>query len=136
MTYLWPNSTTSIGYGLLKLHKPEKGIRPICTGYNAICANSQKYLQKLIEPILKECTFLIDSPADFKERFLKDLPKFDPNIHTVVSFDARKLYKYTNVNVDRVFSHVLDCIYKNLTYFAKKKMILDNPVQSKKNLIS
>jgi hypothetical protein len=29
MTYLSPNSTTSISYGLLKLHKPKNSLRPI-----------------------------------------------------------------------------------------------------------
>ena len=66
MTYLSPNSTTSISYGLLKLHKPEKSLRPICTGYNAIFATLHKYLKKFIDPILKKCTDLIDSQAQFK----------------------------------------------------------------------
>ena len=79
MTYLSPNSTTSIACGLLKLHKPEKSLRPICTGYNAIFANSQKSLKKFIDPILQECTFLIDSPAKFKERLIQDTPKYKVN---------------------------------------------------------
>ena len=125
MTYLSPNSTTSIAYGFLKLHKPEKSLRPICTGYNAICANSQKFLKKFIDPILQEYTFLIDSPAKFKERLIQDTPKYNSRTHTVVSFDAKKLY--TNVNVNRVVSHVLDCIYKTPSLFFDEKDDFGNP---------
>ena len=69
LTYLEPDSTTSISYGMLKMHKPEKRLRPITTGYNAITSNAQKYLKKFIDPML---TYLVDSPAKLKERrFIK-----------------------------------------------------------------
>ena len=62
MTYLSPNSSTSISYGTLKLHKKDKGLRPICTGYNAICANSHKFLKTFLDPMMAECTYLVDFP--------------------------------------------------------------------------
>jgi hypothetical protein len=99
---------------MIKLHKPEKGLRPITTGYNAITSNAQKYLKKFIDPMLTQCTYLVDSPAKFEERLLADLPNFDPEIHTIVSYDAVKLF--TNVNTNRVVSHDLDTIYKSPEY--------------------
>ena len=119
MTYLSPNSSTSISYGTLKLHKKDKGLRPICTGYNAICANSHKFLKTFLDPMMAECTYLVDSPKKFKERLLADIPKFNPDIHTIVSFDAVNLY--TNVNTNRVVSLVLDTIYKSPDLYFKEK---------------
>jgi hypothetical protein len=103
------NSTVSNLYGMIKLQKTDKGLRPICTGYNVLFTNSHVFLKKMFEPILKQCTFFIDSPRQFEERFLADLPKYDSEIHTVVSFDAVKLH--TTVNVNRAVSHVLDVVY-------------------------
>ena len=119
LTYLEPNSTTSISYGMIKLHKPEKGLRPITTGYNSITCNAQTYLKGFVDPMLSQCTYLVDSPAKFKERLLADLPKFDPEKHTIVSYDAVKLF--TNVNTNRVVSHVLDTIYKSPDLYFKEK---------------
>ena len=51
--------------------------------------------------------------------FLADIPKFNPDIYTIVSFDAVKLY--TNVNTNRVVSLVLDTIYKSPDLYFKEK---------------
>ena len=104
---------------MIKLHKPEKGLRPITTGYNSITCNAQTYLKGFVDPMLSQCTYLVDSPAKFKERLLADLPKFDPEKHTIVSYDAVKLF--TNVNTNRVVSHVLDTIYKSPDLYFKEK---------------
>ena len=119
LTYLLPNYTTSISYGMIKLHKEDLGLRPITTGYNAICSNAQKFLKRFVEPSLTECTYLVDSLSKAKQRLLAEISKFDPKIHTIVSFDATKLY--TNVNTTRVLSHVLDTFYKSPDiYFLEK----------------
>ena len=54
-----------------------------------------------------------------KERLTHDIPKYNSRTHTVVSSDAIKLY--TNVNVNRVIFHVLDCIYKTPSLFFNEK---------------
>ena len=119
LTYLLPNYTTSISYWMIKLHKEDLGLRPITTGYNAICSNAQKFLKRFVEPSLTECTYLVDSPSKAKQRLLADISKFDPKIHTIVSFDATKLY--TNVKTTRVLSPVLDTMYKSPDiYFLEK----------------
>ena len=66
-----------------------------------------------------ECTYLVDSPKQFKERLLADIPNFNPDIHTIVSFDAVSLY--TNVNTNRVVSNVLDSIYKSPDLYFREK---------------
>ena len=82
LTYLLPNYTTSISYWMIKLHKEDLGLRPITTGYNAICSNAQKFLKRFVEPSLTECTYLVDSPSKAKQRLLADISKFDPkNTH-------------------------------------------------------
>ena len=57
-----------------------------------------------------------------KERLTHDIPKYNSRTHTVVSSDAIKLY--TNVNVNRVISHVSDCIFITPSLFLMKKLIL------------
>ena len=42
-----------------------------------------------------------------------------------MSFDAKKLY--TNVNLNRVVSHVLDCVYKTPSLFFDEKDDFGNP---------
>ena len=58
-------------------------------------------------------------PKQFKERLLADIPNFNPDIHTIVSFDAVSLY--TNVNTNRVVSNVLDSIYKSPDLYFREK---------------
>ena len=109
----------STAYGLIKLHKPDNKLRPIITGYNSMVDNAHIFLKKIIQPMAKECTFLVDDPKIFKERFLQDCPKFDEKIHEIVSFDAKSLY--TSINTTRVISEILKTIYKNPSlYFTDK----------------
>ena len=109
----------SSAYGLIKLHKPSKKLRPIVTGYNSMVANAHEYIKNLISPIAKNCSFLVEDPKTFKERFLKDIDKFDNNLHEIVTFDATSLY--TSINTNRVISEILKIIYKNPDKFLKDK---------------
>ena len=54
--------------------------------------NAHEFLKKLIEPIAKKCSFLIDGPHMFKEKFLPKCKNFDSDKYEILSFDATKLY--------------------------------------------
>ena len=50
---------------------------------------------------------------------MKDIDKFDNNLHEIVTFDATSLY--TSINTNRVISEILKIIYKNPGEFFKDK---------------
>ena len=62
------NSIASL-YGVVKCHKQNWPMRPISTGYSSISAGSEEYIKKIVEPLLKKCTFLVNSEKSFKKRF-------------------------------------------------------------------
>jgi hypothetical protein len=68
--------------------------------------------------LLKSDTYLYIF-ITFKERFLKDIDKFDYNLHEIVTFDATSLY--TSINTIKVISEILKIIYKNPGEFFKDK---------------
>ena len=113
------NHSISSAFGLIKLHKPEKDLRPIITGYNSMVDNAHEFLKKLIEPIAKKCSFLINCPHMFQEKFQPKCKNFDSDKYEILSFDATKLY--TSVNTNRVISEIFKIIYKNPTDYFKDK---------------
>ena len=74
---------------------------------------------KLIAPIAAKCTYLVDGPKTFKERFLPDCEKFDIRKHEIITLDAKSLY--TLINKNRVISEILKIIYQNPAAFFKDK---------------
>ena len=116
---LAPKTSISDLFGLIKLHKEERPLRPICTGYSSLCANAENYLKKLLSPLTKNFKFLVESTKDFAEKFKTEKAKFDQSKHTLVSFDIVQLY--TRVNTNRAISIILDAIYKQPdTFFTEK----------------
>ena len=73
----------------------------------------------LLEQIVAECTFAVDSLKEFKQKFNSDKTSFNEHEHKVVSVDVISMYN--NVNVPRVISHILDKIYSQPRKFLKFK---------------
>ena len=95
-------------------------MRPISTGYSSISAGSEEYIKEIVEPLLKKCTFLVNSQNSFKKRFLVEKQKFDENLHQLVCFDIKQMYP--SVNITRVVSYILKVIFKNpKSYFTPEK---------------
>ena len=57
--------------------------------------NTHEWIKKLISPVVKECSFLVDDPKMFKKRLLADSKK-NGNIHEIIVFDAKRLF--TSIN--------------------------------------
>ena len=55
---------------------------------------------------------------DIKTIYLKNKQKFDPFLHTVVSFDLIQFFP--NINVTRVITHIIDEIYNNRNIYFKE----------------
>ena len=118
-------------YGLLKRHKENLPIRPIATSYNSLISNVENFLANMLKPLLKKCKYLIDSPRNFKSRTKLESFRFNPRLHTVISYDCKSLF--TRVKVSRVISWILDEVYKNPRDFFNEKhngVLLEPPSRS------
>ena len=119
---------------MYKCHKADEPIRGIVTSYNSLVCNSETFIKKLLEPLVAECEFAVDSLGDFKNKFLIDKIKFNQNDHKVVSVDVVNMYN--NVNVPRVISHILNKLYSEPRIYFKYKnengVLL--PVPTRENL--
>jgi hypothetical protein len=96
----------------------------ISKSYNLKVANAQIFIKKLILPIAKNCKYAIDSPKKFKDQFLADTKKINPQTHRIISIDATKVY--TSINVNRTISDILKIIYKNPSNFFNEKDEFNN----------
>ena len=80
-------------------------------------------MESLIYPILEKSEFSVESTKKFKEKFLNDREKFDPEKHEIFSIDAVSLF--TSINVPRTIEYILDIIYDNLDlYFPHKEEVV------------
>ena len=52
-----------------KCNKENGPIRGIVTSYNSLVCNSEDFLKTLLEPIVAQCKFAVESLADFKTKF-------------------------------------------------------------------
>ena len=86
------------GHGILKVHKPGMPMRPIINSRFSITSGSEKYILKLIQPLIKKCEYSLNSTLAFNEKFKKIIPK-STNFYVVVSFDATSLL--TSIYVSR-----------------------------------
>ena len=95
-------------------------MRPISTGYSSISSGSEEYIKEILEPLLKKCSFLVNSQKSFKKRFLAEKQKFDETLHQVVCYDIKQMYP--SVNITRVVSYILKVIFKNpKSFFTPEK---------------
>ena len=99
--------------------KSVRGLRGIVTGYNSLVGKTERWLKKLLTPLLEKCDLLIDSNKTFKKRFLEERKKFEEKNHEIVSYDAKQLFH--SVNVDRVISYILSEIYKSPRKFFRER---------------
>ena len=112
-----PKNSIAQFYGLVKCHKSDWPIRPIITGHNHLVNGAECYLRPLLEPILKNCSYLVDSQKFFQARFLLEKEQFIETEHDIVTFDIVSMF--TNVNITRTVSYILDTIFEDPNKFFK-----------------
>ena len=83
--------------------------------------NAETYLKTLLQPLVDECEYSIRNQKNFKKTFLQDRLKFNSQSHRVVTVDVTKMY--SNINVVRVISIILDKIYANPKKFFNFKTV-------------
>ena len=116
---LFPKYSLSNFYGSPKLHKVGEPLRGLATAYHALVHNAENFLKTILKPISDECSYSVRNTKVFKERFLNDRKNFNPRIHKVICADICQMY--SNVNVVRTVSIILDRIYSEPTKFFQFK---------------
>ena len=102
-------------YGTVKLHKESAPLRPISTGFRSLTAGADKFLTNTFNTLLNDSRYEVQGPKDFKNKIdIENFP-FDPNLHTVTSYDVTSLF--TNVKVGRVISYLLEEVKKDPSRF-------------------
>ena len=100
---------TPIFYGLPKIHKPNKPLRPIISGFDSPTDNLAKYMTHFLSPLAELLPTHFKDSSDFK-RYLNTLPPLPPNAFLVTA-DIVSLY--TNIPIDEGVDHVCDFIDNN-----------------------
>ena len=95
---LKPKNSISEAYGQIKMHKEGSPLRPLVPEHSALTNNVEKYIKPILSPLLKECSYLVNSTKEFKAKFMLEKIKFDPEKHELMSLDIKKLYPSVNVN--------------------------------------
>ena len=80
-----PQSSISSLYGTVKDHKQNYPLRPIGTAYDSLTLGPEKYINTLLTPLRKNCTYAIKSQVEFENKILEIQPDFDPQKHEIFS---------------------------------------------------
>ena len=99
-----PQSSISTLYGTIKDHKDNMPLRPIGTAFNSLTLGAENYINNLLSPLRKTCTYAIKSQVEFKNEFLKIKPIFDSNKHEVFTLDVNSLFP--NINNTRTVNFI------------------------------
>jgi hypothetical protein len=126
-----PQMSISTLYGTVKDHKPNFPLRPIGTSYDSLTLGAEKYINNLLSPLRKNCTYAIKSQIEFKNEFLKIKPQFDPQKHEIFSLDVNSLFP--NMNNTRTINYILNEVFKDPKkyFFEKDKHERDLPIPTR-----
>ena len=108
-------------------------LRPIGTAFDRMTLGAENYINKLLSPLQKTCTYAINSQMAFKNEFLKVQPIFDSRIDEIFTFDVTSLFP--NINNTCTVNFILNGVFKDPTvYFlekSKKWDLLPPPTRDK-----
>ena len=85
-------------------------LRPIINSKFSITSGAEQYILKIIQPIIKQCKYSINSTMAFYAEFKNTISKFTI-FFEVISIDATSLF--TSINVPRVVEYIIEKIYEN-----------------------
>ena len=67
-------------------------------------------MKKILEPLLKKCTFIVDSQKAFKSRFLSKRDKLNVLDHELVSFDIKAMHP--NINTTKTVDYIIATVFR------------------------
>jgi hypothetical protein len=101
-------SKPGILYGLPKVHKPNAPIRPIISSIGAYNYKLAKYLDSILQPLLKKNEYLLKDTFDFVNK-VSGLCHDKEFLDFLASFDVESLF--TNVPLNETIEIILNDIY-------------------------
>ena len=122
------NERLKSSYGILKVKKPERPIRPIVTATGSITETVEKSLLHYLKPLESKFKYSLNSNKGFLPKFLNEVKNINWEEYSIFSLDATSLY--TNVNVTKsieilaswIFSRGRQSIFpKNKEFRSMKK---------------
>ena len=81
---------------------------------NSITNGGEKYLHKLIAPLIKRCKYSLLSTKDFQKNFSK-IQNFNESKYEICTFDCVSLY--TSVDLKQTINYILTTIYDEKDLF-------------------
>ena len=79
----------------------------------------ETYLKKLLNPLVKRCSYLVDSQLAFKNKFIEQKKKFIEQEHEIISFDIDAMYP--SINIKKVVKYIVTAVFRNPRIFFKDK---------------
>ena len=93
-------------YGLLKIHKPDKPIRPIISSIGTYNYKLAKYLVEILKHLVADNNHILTDTFDFVNKVSSINPEHDP---FMISFDVESLF--TNIPTTETIEMILDLVY-------------------------
>ena len=104
---LRPIQSLKRAYGLLKVHKPDRPLRPIVSSLNSLTSGAENFLMKILSKFKTEFKFSLENSENFRNFVLENRENFDH----CVSFDIVSMYP--NINLNKTLDYITNKIYTN-----------------------
>ena len=92
-------------YGCVKIHKPERPLRPIVSAVGSATYDLAKFVSRTLAPYVKECRSYLANTSDFVRKLAPISIKTE---EIIVSFDVKSLF--TSVPVDDAISAIREIV--------------------------
>lgn len=119
-----PSYGLKAGYGIVKKHKIGEPLRIIVSSRNSISSGIEDYFSKIMKKMIPEISFSVDSTKSFKEKFLRDRNKFDPDFYKLISLDVVSMFP--SIILHKVLPKICDHIYSNPTKYFETEILGNN----------
>ena len=111
-------------YGTIKIHKPERPLRPIVSAVGSSTYGLSKYVSKLIRPYARDTPSFILNVQHFRE-LISDIVVADDEL--LVSFDVKSLF--TSVPVDDAMLAIREVLEADDDFEAREEVSVDTVME-------
>ena len=111
-------------YGSVKIHKPDRPLRPIVSAIGSSTYNLSKYVSNILADYVKQCRSFLRDTRDFVDQ-LEDIKIEEDEI--LVSFDVKSLF--TSVPVTDAINTIKDIITRDDAFEDRHKISTDTLIE-------
>ena len=117
---LRPIQSLKRAYGLVKVHKPDRPLRPIVSSLNSLVSGSETFLMKILTKFKPEFKFSLENSEQFRNFVLDERENFNH----CVSFDIVSMYP--SINLNRTLEYIVKKVYENPSHFFEEQFDKNN----------